>query len=184
MRRLRTRLGALALGLLGLLGVVALTALPASASPNKCVFISDHGVNYLPTEYEFFWGSSGTVYSKKGCFNIAVKGTGVPNEYYFQVEAQDMLEQPWASSQGDDLGVTQIQYRTPGSSVWHDWTSDQNSADWNVAWGTSATYNIIIHGRPEQWVWRVKSTAHYAPCCNFTWIWGVPQYTPSQITVW
>ena len=61
---------------------------------------------------------------------------------------------------------------------------DQNSADWNVAWGTSQVYNIITNGRPEQFVFRIQRTQ------QLTWIQtnqtfnGTPWYSASNIVPW
>lgn len=167
------------------LSLVGVAAIPASASPTVCVSISDHGTTY-PVQYYSHYTKTATGLTtgeRAGCYTFAVKGTGVPNEFYFQVEAQDTIDVAYNGYTSQDVGVTRVQYRTPGSNVWHDWTLDQDSADWNVAWGTSQVYNIITNGRPEQFVFRIQRTQQLISPGGVVFN-GTPWYSPSNIVSW
>ena len=145
-------------------------ALPASASTPICTgLVQNVSFNVLN------FGGVAAVH-RGACIQVnVVYITG--QDYWFSVGAQDWDESPLQSSYtSDDAGIVQIQFRTPGSSVWHDWTYDTNSADYNEAYGSSAVYNDVINGPATAWTWRARITTHYrctsvALCGNNTgWI--------------
>lgn len=127
---------------------------PASASTPVC--------DPVWRDWSFFQfdGAGQAIIHREGCTTVNVNYDGAGN-YYFSAQAQDVDDVAvvwWWDD--DDLGYTQIQFQTPGSSVWQNWIYDTNGADFVKAYGTSATYNDVINGPASAWHWRVKMTTH------------------------
>lgn len=156
MHRLKTRLTAVAVGLLGLLGVFAMTAAPASASTSQCAIPGFGG-----QDYTFYIG---TATHRAGCMTAHVYHNG--DYYWFQVRVQDWDDVGIGGYTSDDAGFTRIQFRTPGTSDWHDASYDWNSADFNVATYTSPTYHLVFDGPAFNFGWRVQMTSHFR-CVSF-----------------
>jgi hypothetical protein len=161
-------------GLVSLVGAfTAVIASPASASPEQCQEVRSHGVVYRPGSVNYFVRTPQAAGAKAhqhryGCFNVAIFGDPFGG-YFFQVHVQDMIDVSLGANPNDDAGIIQIEYQTPGTTPWHPWTFDQNSADWNVAWGTLGPFEAITHGDATRWRWRIRITTHWHDGIRWQW---------------
>ena len=187
---LKRKISLFAIGLASMLGTLNL-GFVSSASASTCAISNktNHGVTYFTRTivYTVKNNLGAKIADRAACMNIIIDGN--PNgSYRFLGYVQDTVDTRGEQFSNDDQGYAQIQYTTPGTTVWHSVVYDRNSADFLInestggaVWSSQVFY-APTHGHPSGFKWRLKMTTHYKWGLDPSWNWHTKYSTPFSLS--
>lgn len=188
MRRLRTKVGALAVSLLGLLGLLTVVGTqPASASScNLYGWVNpggSHATYYPQTVYGYWYSGAQTAVAWRAwCYVVGVVTQPDGYTYQFAVRVQDANDYSVDTSnfEVDDAGQAIVRRSLAGGG-WTTVVTDTNSLDFafnqSLGYTTyySPWYDARVVGNPENFArWWLRQTTH--------WRVHTSEYTGSWVT--
>ncbi len=179
MKNLNKKFSLYLMGFMTVLGFINF-GLGGAASASTCSIpnIVDHNVTYTPRYYsQNILNGFGNVIATRGfCTRVSINGD-YNGWYRFAVVVQDTVDVPANAYRNDDQGQVTMQYTTPGTNVWHNLVSDQNSANFTPNQSTNGNvwysqwFHAVIHGSPRAFTFRESYSTHYSTNVG-PWSWA------------